>query len=218
MTHRLSLTGSSGAPPPPRTRSKAATGTTTGGRSSTRPGTRLRRAVGRRVRPLLPLPRRHRACSRDLGFGAYRFSIEWSRIEPEEGEFSTRRARPLPAHDRDAAATTTCCPSSRSTTSRRRAGRRRDGGWADPTIVDRFARFCEKATAHLGDAIGMGCTINEPNVVSLIGYISAAFPPGINDFAAYDRVNENIERRAPEALRRDQGRPRRLPARAHASR
>src|SRR5947208_356834 len=24
----------------------------------------------------------------ELGFGAYRFSIEWSRIEPEDGEFS----------------------------------------------------------------------------------------------------------------------------------
>ena len=26
---------------------------------------------------------------RDLGFGSYRFSLEWSRIEPEEGEFSS---------------------------------------------------------------------------------------------------------------------------------
>jgi beta-glucosidase len=25
---------------------------------------------------------------RDLGFNAYRFSLEWSRIEPESGEFS----------------------------------------------------------------------------------------------------------------------------------
>src|SRR6476469_3820012 len=25
----------------------------------------------------------------DLGFGADRFSLEWTRIEPEEGEFST---------------------------------------------------------------------------------------------------------------------------------
>ena len=25
----------------------------------------------------------------DLGFGAYRFSLEWSRIEPEEGEWSS---------------------------------------------------------------------------------------------------------------------------------
>jgi beta-glucosidase len=25
----------------------------------------------------------------ELGFGSYRFSLEWSRIEPEEGELST---------------------------------------------------------------------------------------------------------------------------------
>ena len=31
-----------------------------------------------------------------LGFNSYRFSIEWSRIEPEEGQFSRRRPRPLP--------------------------------------------------------------------------------------------------------------------------
>ena len=30
----------------------------------------------------------------DLGFGSYRFSLEWSRIEPEEGRFS---AEALPA-------------------------------------------------------------------------------------------------------------------------
>jgi beta-glucosidase len=28
------------------------------------------------------------ALCRDLGYNAYRFSIEWSRIEPEDGEFS----------------------------------------------------------------------------------------------------------------------------------
>ena len=35
----------------------------------------------------------------ELGFHAYRFSIEWSRIEPEENEWS-RAARPLLAHAR----------------------------------------------------------------------------------------------------------------------
>ena len=33
----------------------------------------------------------------DMGLGAYRFSLEWSRIEPAEGEFSIGRARALPA-------------------------------------------------------------------------------------------------------------------------
>ena len=35
-----------------------------------------------------------------FGLDAFRFGIEWSRIEPAEGEFSQRRARPLPAHAR----------------------------------------------------------------------------------------------------------------------
>ena len=47
----------------------------------------LRRAVGRCLRPLPSLPGGHRA-ARLLGFNAYRFSIEWARIEPEQGSFS----------------------------------------------------------------------------------------------------------------------------------
>ncbi|MGZ4691968.1 MAG: family 1 glycosylhydrolase, partial [Acidimicrobiia bacterium] len=68
-----------------------------------------------------------------------------------------------------------------------------DGGWDNPAIVDRFGRFCERAAAHLGGELGMACTINEPNVVSLIGYRLGAFPPGVNDRAAFDRVNENLK-------------------------
>ena len=37
------------------------------------------------------------ALSAELGFDNYRFSIEWSRIEPEEGRVVDRRRRPLPA-------------------------------------------------------------------------------------------------------------------------
>ena len=49
---------------------------------------------------------------RSLGFGAYRFSIEWSRIEPEEGEFSAAAldhyARVIDAcHERDMQAVVT---------------------------------------------------------------------------------------------------------------
>ena len=55
-------------------------------------------------------------------------------------------------------------------------GARRVG--IEPAIVDRFTRFCERTVAHLGDLIAIGCTINEPNIVSLMGYVGGAFPPG----------------------------------------
>ena len=47
------------------------------------------RAVGRRVRSLPPLPARTSPSSPSLGLNAYRFSIEWARIEPEPGVFSS---------------------------------------------------------------------------------------------------------------------------------
>jgi beta-glucosidase len=128
----------------------------------------------------------------DLGFGAYRFSLEWSRIEPEEGEWSTS------ALDHYRRMIASCRENGllpvvtfhHFTTPRWAAA---DGGWDNEAIVDRFARYCERAVAHLGADLGMACTINEPNVVSLIGYRLGAFPPGINDRAAFDRVNENMK-------------------------
>ena len=147
----------------------------------------------------------------DLGFGAYRFSLEWSRIEPEEGEFSTRRARPLPADDRDVPRPRRRCRSSRSTTSRRRAGWRPTAAGTNPTIVDRFARFCERAVAHLGDHIGMACTINEPNVVSLIGYLHGRVPARASATSrAYDHGQREPARprtvRAYDAIKAGPGR------------
>src|ERR1700749_5118134 len=66
------------------------------------------------------------------------------------------------------------------------------GTWADASVVDLFTRFCERSTAAFGDLIGMGCTINEPNVVSTLGYIMKDFPPGIQDFEALGKVNANM--------------------------
>ena len=67
-----------------------------------------------------------------------------------------------------------------------------DGGWHDDRIVDRFTRFCEYATEHLGDIITRACTINEPNVVSYIGYQVGVFPPGLLDADLWRRAYENM--------------------------
>jgi beta-glucosidase len=129
---------------------------------------------------------------RELGFGAYRFSLEWSRIEPEPGEFS----RGALDHYRRVCATChehgvlPVVTFHHFTTPRWMAER---GGWGVPDVVDHFARFCDRVGAHLGDLIGMACTINEPNIVSLLGYVVGAFPPGHRDFAEYGRVNEHFK-------------------------
>ena len=80
-------TASSGGRRRPPTRSRGATSTTTGGPSST---TRPRAAPSRAATPATPstaIPE-DLALVAALGLAFYRFSVEWSRIEPAEGEFS----------------------------------------------------------------------------------------------------------------------------------
>jgi beta-glucosidase len=127
----------------------------------------------------------------ELGFGVYRFSIEWSRIEPEEGEFS----RAALQHYRRMAAS--ClehgvqpCVTFHHFTSPRWVAA--DGAWANPQVVDRFARFCERAVDALGDLIAIACTINEPNIVSLMGSMIGLWPPGHSDIAEYAAVDANL--------------------------
>ncbi len=127
-----------------------------------------------------------------LGFGAYRLSLEWSRIEAAEGVFSLAALD----HYRRMCATTRelgllpVVTFHHFTTPRWAVA---DGGWTEENIVDRFTRFCERAVAHLGDEIGMACTINEPNIVSLMGFMVGAFPPGHHDLGEYAAANENLK-------------------------
>ncbi len=144
----------------------------------------------------------------DLGFQAYRFSIEWSRIEPEEGEWSGAQldhyARMLDACiERGLQPVVTF---HHFTTPRWAAT---DGGWTNPVIAERFARFCEHAVGALGDRIAMACTINEPNIVPLMGWLMGAFPPGrTQDLDGYAKATEHLiaaHRRAFEVLKAGPG-------------
>ena len=98
-----------------------------------------------------------------LGYSCYRFSVEWSRIEPAEGDFDE------PALDHYVALAERCgnhdiepmvtynhfsCP----------AWFAARGGWSDPDSVDRFGRYCTVVAEALGDRVDWACTLNEPNV------------------------------------------------------
>jgi len=129
-----------------------------------------------------------RLCA-ELGFGAYRFSLEWSRIEPEEGEFSPvalehyrRMCGVCREHGLEPIVTFHHFTTPRWVSTR--------GGWIEPSTADLFARFCARAAAHLGDLIGRACTVCEPNIVASMGYLYGIFPPGKRDADLRQRANE----------------------------
>jgi hypothetical protein len=125
-----------------------------------------------------------------MGLGAYRFSLEWSRIEPAEGEFSVAaldhyRRMCAGCLERGIAPVVTF---HHFTTPLWLMAR---GGWEAPDAPECFARFVARATAHLGDLIGWACTINEPDVIGVMGYTMGMFPPGVkDDFARHLAVND----------------------------
>jgi beta-glucosidase len=102
-----------------------------------------------------------------LGLNAYRFSLEWSRIEPERGWFSNA------ALDHYKRMIGTCLEQgvtpivsyNHFTTPRWFAG---EGGWGSTGAPEHFARFAQRATEHLGDILSWVCTLNEPNGFTLL--------------------------------------------------
>jgi beta-glucosidase len=106
-----------------------------------------------------------------LGFNTYRFSMEWARIEPEEGSFS--RAQ-LEHYRRMLAACREHNLTPMLTYSHLSLPRwfAMQGGWDQKAAADRFARFCERATRYLGDLTGYAITLNEPNTPQMLEWFN----------------------------------------------
>ena len=121
-----------------------------------------------------------------LGLNAYRFSFEWSRIEPEPGAFS----RAALDHYRRMVGTclehgvTPVVTYTHFTTPRWFAAA---GGWAADEAPDRFGRYAERVTEHVGDLLGWVATLNEPNVIDLLQQ-TGVIPMGIGDQAPSDGI------------------------------
>ena len=127
----------------------------------------------------------------DLGMTSYRFSIEWSRIEPTEGTWNNdalavysnmvddlleRGIRPVVtlhhfSHPQWWEA---------------------KGGFADRANAPHFVRYCERVFEVLSDRVETWVTINEPTVFSTMGYTLGMFPPGRRSLRATLRVMRNL--------------------------
>jgi beta-glucosidase len=123
----------------------------------------------------------------ELHTNAHRLSIEWSRIEPSPATWD------YDAIDRYRAILTAM----------REAGIQpmvtlhhftnpmwlaEQGGWLNPEAVDWFKRFVAKAVAELVDLCHMWCTVNEPNVLAVEGYMLGRWPPGHTNVREYFQV------------------------------
>lgn len=128
-----------------------------------------------------------------LGFTSYRFSLEWARIEPEEGHFSVAELnhyrRVLEACHEHGLTPVVTFHHFTSPLWLLAAG-----GWEGPRTAGLFARYCDRAMAHLGDLIGIACTLNEPNLPWLLKSI------GLFSEAPEDRGSVPVWATAAERL------------------
>ena len=131
---------------------------------------------------------------RELSQGAHRLSIEWSRIEPSEGEFDSRQIR----HYRDVLGEL------------REQGMQpmvtlhhftnplwfiKKGGWTASGSARAFLPYVHRVVDELGDLVSLWCTINEPNIYAANGWITGEFPPARRgDISSVYRVLGNMRR------------------------
>lgn len=110
----------------------------------------------------------------DAGLNAYRFSIEWARIEPEEGKFDPAEIE----HYRKVIA---CCKANgvepvvtllHFTSPKWLIAK---GGWEAESTVEYFKRYVSYVMEQLGSELHYVCTINEANMGLQLATISKRF-------------------------------------------
>lgn len=133
------------------------------------------------------------ALAKKIGLNAWRFSVEWSRIEPEEGKWDEAAI----THYRDYVAAL------------KKAGLEpvltlfhftlpvwlsEKGGFLERKNIDYFVRFAEKIVSELGVSIKYIITLNEPQVYAQAGYLEGNWPPGHTSRRDFLTVLANLAR------------------------
>ncbi|MCX6811430.1 MAG: family 1 glycosylhydrolase [Candidatus Berkelbacteria bacterium] len=122
--------------------------------------------------------------AKSLGLKALRFSIEWSRIEPEKGKFDEKAIRhylsminalrkrgiepfvtlwhwPLPVWLAN------------------------EGGWKNVKTINYFCRYVKKICQRLKGKVKFLITINEPEIYAGVSYYQGVWPPQEKNFLSY---------------------------------
>ncbi|UBU12638.1 glycoside hydrolase family 1 protein [Nonomuraea gerenzanensis] len=103
---------------------------------------------------------------RDLGLSAYRFGVEWARVEPVEGQVSRAHL----AHYRrmvEGCLERGITPIVTLHHFTSPMWFQREGGWRSGAAAERFRRYV-RAVLPILDGVPWVCTINEPNMLAMM--------------------------------------------------
>jgi beta-glucosidase len=108
----------------------------------------------------------------------YRFSVEWSRLEPQKGQWNQAAmdryvdwAKRLRAAGIEPLVTLWHFTLPRWVQAQ--------GGFTNAATLDDFEAYSRRVAQQLGPHVDWWCTINEPNVYAAKGWLQGEWPPGI---------------------------------------
>ncbi|HSE71571.1 MAG TPA: GH1 family beta-glucosidase [Nocardioidaceae bacterium] len=118
------------------------------------------------------------ALMRDLGLDGYRFSIAWPRIQPDGS--GRANAAGLDFYDRlvDELLAAGVKPMATLFHWDLPQALEDDGGWLNRATAERFAEYATLVGMRLGDRVAHWVPVNEPNVVTMLGYGFGIHAPG----------------------------------------
>lgn len=127
----------------------------------------------------------------DFGLNAYRFSIEWSRIEPREGEFDLKAIE----HYRDLIRRLKAAKIEPMITLHHFTDPIwfvDKGGWEKEQNLAYWMRYAKRMFQEFQGDVNIWSTFNEFNLVPVSGWLDGGFPPGKTDFQLFATVSKHM--------------------------
>lgn len=125
-----------------------------------------------------------------LGHNTHRFSIEWSRIEPEEGKFNEKEIEHYQKVI-DALRERGIEPFVTLWHWTNPLWIRDIGGWENKKTVDYFIRYVDKIQRSL-KSVSFWITFNEPEIYTNMSYLKGVWPPQKKNIFSYLRIFKNL--------------------------
>jgi len=137
--------------------------------------------------------------AQSLNHNAHRISIEWSRVEPVEGEFSYQEIQHY-IHVIQSLRQRGLEPVVTLHHFTNPLWFANKGGWEQPDAAIYFSRYCQRIIDALGVYVHYWVTINEPMVYLYQSYLIGNWPPQAKSFVKAKRVFDSLVRAHIEAF------------------